>query len=109
MTTAVWYGSSGSERAVTVMTRGCVKVYENKINDVVNFGSGIEVTIKDIINKIIEISNKEIKVKWDSSKPNGDLKRLMDTTKQIKYGVLPEIPFEQALKNVYEFYTNTTK
>ena len=86
-----------------------IKVYEDKINDVVNFGSGIEVTIKDIINKIVEISNKEIKVKWDSSKPNGDLKRLMDTTKQIKYDILPEIPFEQALKNVYEFYTNTSK
>jgi len=72
-------------------------------------GSGIEITIREIVNKIIEISGKEINVKWDSSKPNGDLKRLMDTTKQIKYGVLPEIPFEQALKNVYEFYSNSTK
>ena len=51
----------------------------------------------------------EIKVKWDSSKPNGDLKRLMDTTKQIKYDILPVISFDEALKNVYEFYTNTTR
>jgi GDP-L-fucose synthase len=91
------------------VANGLIKIYENKINDVVNFGSGIEITIKDIVNKIIEISNKEIKVKWDSSKPNGDLKRLMDTTKQIKYNILPEISFDKALKNVYEFYTNTTK
>jgi GDP-L-fucose synthase len=86
-----------------------IKMYENEVNDVLNFGSGIEITIKEIVNKIIKISNKEIKVKWDSSKPNGDLKRLMDTTKQIKYDILPEISFENALKNVYEFYTNTTK
>ena len=86
-----------------------IKVYENKINDVINFGSGIEITIKDIVNKIIEISNKEIKIKWDSSKPNGDLKRLMDTTKQIKYDILPEISFDKALKNVYEFYSNTSR
>ena len=91
------------------VANGLIKIYENKINDVVNFGSGIEITIKDIVNKIIEISNKEIKVKWDSSKPNGDLKRLMDTTKQIKYGILPEISFDNALKNVYEFYSNTAK
>jgi GDP-L-fucose synthase len=71
--------------------------------------SSFSILIKDIINKIIEISNKEIKVKWDSSKPNGDLKRLMDTTKQIKYDILPEISFDKALKNVYEFYSNTTK
>ena len=86
-----------------------IKIYEDKINDVVNFGSGVEVTIKDIVNKIIEISEKDINVKWDTSKPNGDLKRLMDTTKQIKYGILPEITFEKSLKNVYEFYTNTSK
>ncbi len=91
------------------VANGLIKIYENKINDVVNFGSGIEITIKDIVNKIIEISDKEIKVKWDSSKPNGDLKRLMDTTKQIKYNILPEISFDEALKNVYEFYSNTTR
>jgi nucleoside-diphosphate-sugar epimerase len=91
------------------VANGLIKVYEDKINDVVNFGSGIEVTIKDIVNKIIEISNKEIKVKWDSSKPNGDLRRLMDTTKQIKYDILPVMSFEESLKNVYEFYTNTSK
>lgn len=91
------------------VANGLIKIYENKINDVVNFGSGIEITIKEIVNKIIEISNKEIKVKWDSSKPNGDLKRLMDTTKQIKYDILPEISFDEALKNVYEFYSNTTR
>jgi GDP-L-fucose synthase len=91
------------------VANGLIKMYENKINDVVNFGSGIEITIKEIVNKIVKISDKEIDVKWDSSKPNGDLKRLMDTTKQIKYDILPEISFDKALKNVYEFYSNTTK
>jgi len=86
-----------------------IKMYENRINDILNFGSGIEITIKEIIEEIIKISNKDITIKWDPTKPNGDLKRLMDTTKQINYGILPEMPFNQALKNVYEFYSNFSK
>lgn len=86
-----------------------IDLYEKKIKDILNFGSGIEFTIKDIINQIIEISDKNIKINWDTTKPNGDKKRLMDITKQIKYGILPKISFKEALKNVYEFYTNTSK
>lgn len=88
---------------------GIIKIFTKNINDVVNIGSGIEITIKEIIESIIKISGKEINVKWDTSKPNGDLKRLMDTTKQINYGILSEVPFQEALKTVYEFYSNFVK
>jgi GDP-L-fucose synthase len=83
-----------------------IKLYEKEINDIVNCGSGIEVSIKDVIEEIIKASGKEITVKWDPSKPNGDLRRLMDTTKQKLYGIIPEIEFSEAIQNVYNYYSN---
>jgi GDP-L-fucose synthase len=83
-----------------------VKMYEDKINDVVNFGSGEEITIKTMIENLISISGKDIEIKWDPTKPNGDLRRQMDITKQEKYGLLPKTSFKDALKKTYYYYTS---
>jgi GDP-L-fucose synthase len=81
-----------------------VKMYEDKINDVVNFGSGEEITIKSMVENLVTISNKNIEIKWDPTKPNGDLRRQMDITKQEKYGLLPKTSFKDALKKTYYYY-----
>ncbi len=91
------------------VARSLIKVYENSINDVINFGSGIEITIKDVVSEVIRASGKEISVKWDTSKPNGDLRRQMDISRQKKYDILPEISFQESIKKVYEHYSRTKK
>lgn len=83
-----------------------LRLYEEKIHDTINFGSGEEVSIKNIIEMIIKVSKKNIQIEWDKTKPNGDLRRLMDIKKQIKYGILPSIPLVTAIKNIYDFYSN---
>jgi Rps23 Pro-64 3,4-dihydroxylase Tpa1-like proline 4-hydroxylase len=85
------------------------KMYENKINDIVNFGSGEEITIKSMIEDLISISKKNISITWDSSKPNGDLRRQMDTTKQEKYDLLPTTSFKRALERTYYYYISQFK
>jgi GDP-L-fucose synthase len=84
-----------------------IKLYENKLHTTINFGSGEEICIKEIIKMIIKVSNKSISIVWDNTKPNGDLKRLMDTTKQKKYGLEAEIKLNEAIKKVYEYYSNS--
>lgn len=86
-----------------------LKLYDDRIHDIVNFGSGIEVSINDVVEEIIKVSGKSIKINWDSSKPNGDMRRLMDTTKQEKYDILPQTPFSEAIKNVYNYYSEYSK
>jgi Rps23 Pro-64 3,4-dihydroxylase Tpa1-like proline 4-hydroxylase len=86
-----------------------IKIYEGGINDVVNCGSGIEVSIKDVVEEIIRASGKDIVVKWDPSKPNGDLRRLMDTSRQEIHGIMPETEFKDAIKNVYDYYAKSIK
>ena len=86
-----------------------IQLYENNIHTIVNFGAGEEITIKSMIEELIKISEKDLKIKWDSSKPNGDLRRQMDITKQKEIGLLPKLGFKESLKLTYEFYKNSIK
>ena len=81
-----------------------IQLYENKLITTVNFGCGEEITIKKIIENIIEISEKDIIVNWDSTKPNGDMRRQMDITKQTKYNILPKMGIKEGIKKTYKFY-----
>ena len=56
---------------------------------------------------IIKISKKDISIIWDITKPNGDLKRLMDTTKQKQYNLETEAKLNQTIKIVYDYYCNS--
>ncbi len=85
------------------------KMYVNRIHDIVNFGSGQEITIKKMIETLVKVSGKNLTINWDTSKPNGDLRRLMDTTKQEKYDLLPQTSFEVALKRTYFYYLSQFK
>jgi len=81
-----------------------LKLYTSKIHTTINFGAGEEITIKSMIETLIKISGKDLKINWNTSKPNGDLRRQMDTTKQEQIGLLPTLGFESALKKTYEYY-----
>lgn len=86
------------------VAKAIIQMEEMRINDTVNFGSGKEITIRSMIESVIKISKKNLNIKWDTSKPNGDLRRLMDTEKQKEYNMLPETDFEEALAKSYMFY-----
>ncbi len=89
----------GEDVATAIM-----KMIADEINDIVNFGSGETITIKSMIEKLVAISGKNLEIKWDPTKPNGDLRRQMDTTKQKQYDLLPETSFEVALTKTYRSY-----
>jgi len=81
-----------------------IDLYKCKLHTIINFGCGEEVSIKEIVDMIIEVSEKEILVNWDTTKPNGDKRRQMDTTKQSQYGILPKMGIKEGIKKTYEFY-----
>ena len=81
-----------------------IKCLENKLNITSNLGSGEEISIKRMIDTIIKVSGKTIKVNWDTTKPNGEPRRRMNTTIQEKYGLLPETGFEQGIEMTYKHF-----
>ncbi len=71
----------------------------------VNIGSGMEITIKDLVSKIKEITDYEGKVVYDSSKPNGQPRRCLDTSRAEKlFGFKSYTEFDKGLKNTIEWF-----
>jgi GDP-L-fucose synthase len=74
-------------------------------SDPVNLGSGMEITIKELVETINEIVGYTGKVVWDSSKPDGQPRRCLDTSKAEKeFGFKASTDFETGLKNTIEWY-----
>jgi GDP-L-fucose synthase len=82
----------------------CIKCLEDRLHITSNLGSGEDISIKRMIETVSEVSGKDIQIKWDTTKPNGDMKRKMDTTIQSQYGLLPKLGFEEGIKVTYEYY-----
>jgi GDP-L-fucose synthase len=83
---------------------GCIKCLEDRLHIITNLGSGEEITIKRMIETVIDVSGKNLKIKWDTTKPNGDMKRKMSTKIQKEYGLLPKLGFEEGIKVTYQYY-----
>ena len=77
---------------------------ENKVNHTVNLGSGEGVKISDIANTIGTHFDKE--VKYDKSKPNGDMKRLMSMKRANDFGFTPKTSLNDGIQKTIEWYLN---
>ena len=84
------------------VARGMIFAVENKITEPLNLGSGDEISIKRIANAVAE--EAKVKIKWDTSKPTGDPRRVFDMTRAKSYGFMPEISIEEGIKETVEWY-----
>ena len=86
------------------VARGMLHMVENKVNHTVNLGSGEGVKISDIANTIGKHFDKE--VKYDKSKPNGDMKRLMSMKRANDFGFTPKTSLNDGIQKTIEWYLN---
>lgn len=86
------------------VARGMLHMVENKVNDTVNLGSGEGVKISDIANTIGRHFDKE--VKYDTTKPNGDMKRLMSMKRANDYGFKPTTSLDGGIQKTIDWYLN---
>lgn len=76
----------------------------NKI-DPVNLGTGMEITIKELVSLIAKLTGYEGKIVWDISKPDGQPRRCLDTNKAIEeFGFEAKTDFKEGLKRTIEWY-----
>jgi GDP-L-fucose synthase len=76
----------------------------------VNLGSGFEISIRDLANLIVRLTGFEGKLVWDSSKPNGQPRRCLDTSKAEQYfGFKAKVNFEEGLSKTIEWYEHNRK
>lgn len=80
-------------------------ILENNINDeLLNIGSNEEVSIKELASIIQKTINYEGEIIFDEEMPDGNPRKLLDSTKIFNYGWKPEIKLEQGLKEAYEWF-----
>jgi GDP-L-fucose synthase len=74
----------------------------------VNLGSGYEISIKDLANMIARLTGFDGSLSWDTSKPNGQPRRCLDTSRAEKYfGFRAQVNFEEGLRRTIEWYRRT--
>lgn len=78
----------------------------NEINEPLNVGSGEGVSIKDLVNTVIDISDYKPEIVWDTTKPSGDKQRILNTKKLNDYGFKPQINLKEGLTRTLNWYTN---
>jgi GDP-L-fucose synthase len=73
----------------------------------VNIGAGFEITIKELVEKIVKIMGFKGEIRWDSSKPDGQPRRRLDVSKAKKYfGFEAKTSFEEGLKATIDWYVS---
>ncbi|XP_065868794.1 putative GDP-L-fucose synthase 2 [Euphorbia lathyris] len=70
----------------------------------VNVGSGKEVTIKELAESMKEVVGFEGELVWDSSKPDGTPRKLMDSSKLLGLGWSPKVSLKDGLVDTYNWY-----
>jgi GDP-L-fucose synthase len=71
----------------------------------VNLGSGMEISIKDLIELIAKLTEFEGEIVWDSSKPDGQPRRALDTERAYQYfGFKAQMSFEEGLRHTIEWF-----
>jgi GDP-L-fucose synthase len=79
-------------------------------NEPINLGAGFEITIKNLAEKIKQLAGFKGKLIWDTSKPDGQPRRCLDTTraKQL-FGFEAQMSFEEGLKRTIDWWRQHKK
>lgn len=83
--------------------RACVFLMENYSEEqFINVGSGSELSIKDLAERVGKVIGFEGEIAWDTSKPDGTPRKLMDSSRLFALGWQPEVDLESGIKLAYE-------
>ena len=72
----------------------------------INVGTGEDITIKELANIISDVVGFGGDVEWDTTKPNGTPRKVLDVSKIKTLGWEPKIPLSEGIDNTYYWYIN---
>ena len=91
-------------RAITLATAKYNK------SEPVNIGSGMEIRIKELVHLIAELTGFEGNITWDTSKPDGQPRRCLDTSRaEREFGFRATTDFREGLANTITWYESQRK
>jgi GDP-L-fucose synthase len=85
--------------------RACIFLLENYDDEVaINLGVGEDISIKDLAELVQQVAGFEGEISWDSGKPDGTPRKLLDVSKITALGWKPKIELEEGIRATYEWF-----
>jgi GDP-L-fucose synthase len=82
-----------------------VMEYEGKLEyDLINAGTGKDLTIKELAETVQEVVGHEGDINWDSSKPDGTPRKLMDVSRMSELGWESKIGLKTGIEDTYKWF-----
>jgi len=80
----------------------CMEKYDS--DEIINVGSGVDVTIKELTGHIADVVGYTGKIVWDTSKPNGTPRKVLNVDKIKSLGWEPTLDLKEGLQKTFEWY-----
>jgi GDP-L-fucose synthase len=92
------------------LAEACLFLMENyNESELVNIGTGEDVTIKNLAALVKQIIGFQGEIIWDSSKPDGTPRKLLDVSRISALGWKAQISLEDGIRSTYEWYKANQK
>ena len=106
----VWGTGSAMREFLHVddLASACLFLLENYSGDShINVGTGVDLSIKELAETIQSIVNPEALINWDTSKPDGTPRKLLDISRLRALGWEPSVTLSDGLESTYEWFLST--
>lgn len=80
----------------------CMKDYDS--SEPINVGTGEDITIKELAGIVSDVVGHPGQTTWDTTKPNGTPRKVLDVSKIKSLGWKPKIELKDGIKNTYDWY-----
>ena len=80
----------------------CMEEYDDE--EIINVGTGEDVTIKELAEIIVKVTGYQNYYQWDSSKPNGTPRKVLNVDKIKSLGWEPKINLSKGIESTYQWY-----
>ena len=80
----------------------CMEVYDDEEH--INVGTGEDVTIKELAETIVDVVGYKNHYEWDTSKPNGTPRKVLNVDKMKSLGWEPKIGLREGIESTYAWY-----
>ena len=111
--TVVMWGTGNARREflnVDDMAAACLFMMEHYEGETfINIGCGEDYSIRELAETVARLTGFDGRIEWDTTKPDGMMKKCMDVTRMKEMGFEPRISLEEGIKHVIEEYKQLKK
>lgn len=80
----------------------CMQKYDS--GEIINIGTGTDISIKELASMIAEVVGYNREIVWDTTKPNGTPRKVLNVDRIKSLGWKPTVDLEEGIKKTYEWY-----